>query len=94
MNKVFELSNIEDKQAEKTTSRDRILAAINHKEPDRVPIDFGGTSVTGIAAIAYHKLKQYLGIPAGHTRIYDVLQQLAQPEDELSSRPLIPPFFC
>ncbi len=29
------------------TSRERVRAAINHREPDRVPIDIGGTKVTG-----------------------------------------------
>ena len=62
-------------------SRERVLASINHKEPDRVPIDLGSTTVTGISAIAYHNLKKYLGITTGHTRIYDIPQQLAQVED-------------
>ncbi len=62
------------------TSRERILAAIEHREPDRVPIDIGATPSSGISAIAYKNLMDYLGIN-GHTRIYDVVQQLAQPED-------------
>lgn len=62
-------------------SRERILASINHKEPDRVPIDLGGFSVTGISAIAYHNLKEYLGISSGQIRVYDLMQQLAQPEE-------------
>ena len=65
------------------TSQERIKAAINHKEPDKVPIDLGSTGVTGISAIAYHNLKKFLGIKNGHTRIFDVTQQLAQPEDEI-----------
>jgi len=28
--------------------RERVVASLNHQAPDRVPIDFGGTSVTGI----------------------------------------------
>ena len=64
-------------------SRERILAAINHKEPDRVPIDIGATLQTGIHAIAYTKLKEHLGIKGGHTRIHDVGQQLAEIEDEM-----------
>ena len=65
------------------TSRERILTAINHREPDKVPIDLGATDTTGISAIAYHNLKKFLGMKKGHTRIYDVTQQLAQPEDEM-----------
>jgi uroporphyrinogen decarboxylase len=83
---MFELNERENDKEEKMTSRDRVLATLNHKEPDRVPIDFGGTAVTGIAAIAYHRLKEYLGIQSGHTRIIDITQQLAQPEDEILDR--------
>jgi uroporphyrinogen decarboxylase len=64
-------------------SRERVLSSINHKEPDRVPIDLGGFPVTGISAIAYHNLKEYLGIKLGHVRVYDLMQQLAQPEDNI-----------
>jgi uroporphyrinogen decarboxylase len=62
-------------------SRQRILAAINHQEPDRIPIDLGATPSSGISAIAYTNLKRHLNIKTGGTRIYDVVQQLAQPED-------------
>lgn len=68
------------------TSRERILAAIEHRSPDRVPVDLGATPSSGISAIAYGNLKRYLGITAGHTRIYDVVQQLAQPEDAMLDR--------
>lgn len=68
------------------TSRERILAAIEHREPDRVPVDLGATPSSGISAVAYGNLKKYLGITIGHTRIYDVVQQLAQPEDEVLER--------
>jgi uroporphyrinogen decarboxylase len=64
-------------------SRERILAAIEYREPDKVPIDMGSTPSSGISAIAYTNLKKHLGINRGHTRIYDVVQQLAQPEDEI-----------
>ena len=58
------------------SSRDRIIAAINHRQPDRVPVDLGASTVTGISAIAYNNLKKQLGInqPA---RVFDVVQQLA-----------------
>jgi uroporphyrinogen decarboxylase len=70
----------------KMTSRERILASIRHEEPDRVPVDMGATPSSGISAIAYHNLKNYLGITEGHTRVYDVVQQLAQPEDMILDR--------
>ena len=68
------------------TSRERILAAIDHREPDRVPIDLGATPSSGISAIAYTNLNKHLGFKQGHTRIYDVVQQLAQPEESILNR--------
>ena len=68
------------------TSRERILASVRHREPDRVPVDLGSTPSSGISAIAYHNLKEYLGIHQGHTRVYDVVQQLAQPEEMILDR--------
>ena len=59
------------------TSRERVLAAMNHEEPDRVPVDFGGHRSSGIMAIAYAKLKNALGITSGDIYVYDVIQQLA-----------------
>ncbi|MBW7895385.1 MAG: methyltransferase, partial [Opitutaceae bacterium] len=68
------------------TSRERVLAAIAHREPDRVPVDLGSTPSSGISAIAYGHLKRHLGLTAGSTRVYDVVQQLAQPEDAILDR--------
>ena len=64
----------------------RVLDAIHHIEPDAVPVDLGSTPSSGISAIAYGNLKQALGMQGGHTRVYDVVQQLAQPEDEILER--------
>lgn len=61
------------------TSRERVLAAVAHKEPDRVPIDHGSMRSTGIMAIAYNRLKAHLGITGEPTLLYDLVQQLAQP---------------
>ena len=58
-------------------SRQRILAALNHQEPDRVPIDFGAHRSSGINAMAYARLKKYLGLNSGGVYVYDVVQQLA-----------------
>jgi uroporphyrinogen decarboxylase len=62
-------------------SRERVIAAIEHRQPDKVPVDMGATPSSGISAIAYGNLKKHLRINSGHTRLYDVVQQLAQPED-------------
>jgi len=69
---------------ETMTSRERILAAINHKTPDRVPIDLGGNQ-TGIHSLAYQPLINRLGIK-DDVRIMDAVQQLAAPCEELLER--------
>jgi uroporphyrinogen decarboxylase len=67
------------------SSRERVRIALNHEEPDRVPVDFGGSRITGIAAVAYRKLIRKLGIEED-VRIYDVKQQLAWPSMEVANR--------
>lgn len=68
------------------TPRERILAAVEHGEPDRVPVDLGATPSSGISATAYGRLKRHLGLRSGHVRVYDVVQQLAQPEESILDR--------
>jgi uroporphyrinogen decarboxylase len=53
------------------------MAAFQHREADKVPIDFSGHRSSGIAAIAYAKLRNYLGLPQKPIRVYDPVQQLA-----------------
>lgn len=65
------------------TSRERVITVLEHKEADRVPVDLGAMLSTGIMGIAYNKLKNYLGISGGRTRMYDLGQQLAEPEIEI-----------
>jgi len=67
-------------------SRQRVLTALNHQEPDRVPYDMGGTVVTGIQAKAYRSLRQYLGLPEKEIEIIDILQQLAKVDDDVMDR--------
>lgn len=68
------------------TSRERVMAAVNHKQPDCVPLDLGATPSSGISAIAYNRLKKHLGMTEGHTKIYDVVQQVVYPEQEILDR--------
>ena len=56
------------------------MAAVGHREPDRIPVDLGSSTVTGISAMAYNRLRERLAI-AGRTRVFDVVQQLAMVED-------------
>ncbi len=63
-------------------SRERLLAAIDHKEPDRVPIDIGATPSSGISLVAYQNLVKHIGMPHLKSYTYDVVQQVVQPEME------------
>lgn len=53
------------------TSRERVLAAINHREPDRVPIVIGASNATGIKMHPYQALKALIGINAPDEYLYD-----------------------
>jgi uroporphyrinogen decarboxylase len=61
--------------------RERVVAALAHRQPDRVPIDLGTTVVTGIALKTYDRLKARLGLNLGETRLYDRRNQLAIVDD-------------
>ena len=65
------------------TSRERIRAALAHREPDRIPFDLGGSRVTGIHVLAYARLRALLGLPAGELRVGDITQQLAEVEPDV-----------
>ena len=69
---------------EAMTSRERVLTTLNHRVPDRVPIDLGGNQ-TGIHQNAYRNLIQHLGI-ADEVRILDAVQQLAVPCESVLER--------
>lgn len=66
--------------------RDRLLTALDHREPDRVPFDLGSTQVTGIHAVAYRRLRQALGLPPAEAQLCDYIQQLALPDEDVLRR--------
>jgi uroporphyrinogen decarboxylase len=78
------------------TSRERILAAVNHAPVDRVPIDLGGTRQSGISVFAYARLTAHLkltraatgakALPTPVPRVFDVYQMLAEVEPEIVAR--------
>ncbi len=63
--------------------RERALAALNHKEADRVPIDLGGSDDSGIAAVTYRDLRDHLGLPRRVIRVADTYSQLAVVDDDV-----------
>lgn len=64
-------------------SRERVLAALQHREPDRIPFDLGTTKVTGITRNAYLRLAKELGVDPGTFEFYDVTQQLAVMQEDI-----------
>ena len=56
------------------TSRERVLCALNHREPDRVPIFFGTSGVTTMNTGAYDRLKAHLGIKTETKSFWRALQ--------------------
>ncbi|MGD8794053.1 MAG: uroporphyrinogen decarboxylase family protein [Anaerolineae bacterium] len=63
--------------------RQRVLAALRHQEPDRVPVDFGGTVDSTISALSYQALRRALDLPPTLTRVQDVYQYTAVVEDDV-----------
>jgi uroporphyrinogen decarboxylase len=66
--------------------RDRVVQALNHREPDRVPIDLGATIVSSICRQPYLELKRHLGQPVEQIHMLDYVQQLPYVDDALLER--------
>ncbi|MBN1669119.1 MAG: hypothetical protein JW862_18640, partial [Anaerolineales bacterium] len=64
-------------------AREKVLAAIEHREPDGLPVDLGATPSSGISAIAYDHLLKHLELKDRRNWVYDVVQQVAQPSAEV-----------
>jgi uroporphyrinogen decarboxylase len=64
-------------------SRERIRCALNHQEPDRVPIDLSGHRSSGISAGLYPWLRAFLGLPPRPVRVYDPIQQMAIVDEDV-----------
>jgi hypothetical protein len=71
---------------QRMTSRERVRAALQHRQPDRVPLDLGSTPVTGIHVSTYTRLRQALGFPPARARVGEPFQMLADLDPEVSAR--------
>ncbi len=65
------------------TSRERVLAALSHRQPDRVPIDIGGTSVTGIHISCVAALRDYYGLEKRPVKLHEPYQMLGWVDEDL-----------
>jgi uroporphyrinogen decarboxylase len=61
------------------------MAALSHRQPDRLPLDLGSSIVTGINAMGYARLKRHLGLP-GPARVTNAVLLLAEVEPALLER--------
>lgn len=68
------------------TSLERVRAALEHREADRIPFDLGGSVLTGINKVAYGNLRACLGLPEREIEIYDPMQQLARVHEDVLAR--------
>mgnify|MGYP006289567967 CR=1 FL=1 len=65
------------------TSKERFDLTVNHHEPDRMLVDFGATSVTGIHVLAVENLRKYYGLEEKPVRVVDPFQMLGEVDSEL-----------
>lgn len=72
--------------SDKLTPRQRVNMALNHQEPDRVPIDLGGTSVTQITLLAYQELTRHLGVSVPDPTLTNKIMQLANMDEQVQLR--------
>ncbi len=67
------------------TSRERILKAINHEEPDRIPRDLGGTESSGMTAYSQFDLQRHLRITQD-LKVFEPYQYVAYIENDLRTK--------
>lgn len=68
------------------TSYERVKAVLEHREPDRLPFDLGGSVLTGMNRHCYVKLRKYLGMPDKKIDLCDTMQQLARIDEDMIER--------
>lgn len=64
-------------------SRERVETALNHQQPDRVPLDLGSMIASGIAVAALHRLRHALGLEERLVRVYEPFQMLGAVDDDV-----------
>lgn len=66
------------------TGKKRVLDALNHRQPDRIPIDFGGTAVSGIHISCVEALREHYGLEKRMVKLYEPYQCLGLIEEDLA----------
>ncbi len=70
------------KTESKINSRERVRKSLNFEEPDRIPVDWGVSLITGIHELTYKNLLEYLG-KREEIEICDYIQRLAKPSEDI-----------
>jgi hypothetical protein len=65
------------------TSKERVLTALAHQEPDRVPVDFGASAVTGLHVKIVGALRAHYGLAPGPVKVHEPYQMLGLVEEDL-----------
>lgn len=68
-----------------STSRQRLLDALNHRQPDRIPVDFGGSAVTGIHVSCIAQLRDHFCLDKHPVKVTEPFQMLGEVEDDLKA---------
>ena len=66
-----------------SSSKQNFIKTINHQQPDKVVIDFGATSVTGIHVLIVEKLREYYGLEKKPVKVIEPYQMLGEIDSEL-----------
>ena len=69
--------------SKKMTSRERVLAALNHQEPDRIPFDLGSTNATGIHAVEQYTIREKLGLKKIIPKVLDPMMFFSEVDEDL-----------
>ena len=65
------------------TSKERTHTSLAHKSPDRIPVDFGATPVTGIHVLAIEKLREYFGFEKRPVKVIEPYQMLGEIDEDI-----------
>lgn len=91
------LVRIDTLESLKMNSRERVIKAINHQTPDRIPIDIGSSMMTGIHRDPYHRWRAFLGMPKDKSNhFFEPSMQIVFPSEdflerlEIDTRPAVP----
>jgi uroporphyrinogen-III decarboxylase len=76
---------LELKPERPVTKKERVFAALNHRQPDRLPVDFGSTGVTGMHASCVAALRSHFGLEERPVKVHEPYQMLGLLEDDLQS---------